>query len=75
MHCFPTAWYHCLPECVQGKDWVVEVLDRHSLIYHALGCLTCAPRRVIPPHVSGVRSRYVCCLTSRSRNRYIDLTS
>ncbi|MCJ1456870.1 hypothetical protein MMC28_007236 [Mycoblastus sanguinarius] len=30
MHCFPLAFTYRLPESVQGKDWVVDVLKRKS---------------------------------------------
>lgn len=31
MHCFPLAFHYCLPESIEGKDWVVDVLSRHAM--------------------------------------------
>ena len=28
MHCFPIAWHYHLPESIEGKDWIVNLLDR-----------------------------------------------
>ena len=30
MHCFPLAWIYHLPESVQGKNWVIDVLGRNG---------------------------------------------
>lgn len=28
MHCFPLAWKYHLPESVQGKEWIIDILRR-----------------------------------------------
>lgn len=28
MHCFPIAWHYHLPESIQGKDWIVDLLSQ-----------------------------------------------
>ena len=28
MHCFPLAWHYHLPESIEGKDWIVDLLER-----------------------------------------------
>ena len=29
MHCFPIAWRYHLPESMQGKDWIIDLLERN----------------------------------------------
>ncbi|KAL8829836.1 MAG: hypothetical protein Q9191_001788 [Dirinaria sp. TL-2023a] len=29
MHCFPLAWHYHLPESIEGKHWIVDLLDQN----------------------------------------------
>ena len=33
MHCFPLAWHYHLPESIEGKDWIVNLLKRDLRSY------------------------------------------